>query len=189
MPHQEALTVIAPIRPGEVEAAKGVLGTIPDHVDGWDIIPFDKVPRLHFARLAVFDEAKDLTGAAISAQLALMTNVDGPVDAHLNDLVRIASPGLDAVFGACAGYPDESQRTPATRLRFLRRYPQVRDGFLRAGDAGESHAHGARVDGAGRSFRRDGLLIAGPAGGVVSDDGQAQRRGAGDHQSRTRTAG
>jgi hypothetical protein len=122
MPHQEALTVVVPIRPGEVEAVKSVLGTIPDHVDGWEVIPFDKVPRLHFARLAVFDEAKDLTGETIGAQLALMTNVDGPIDAHLNDLVRVASPGLDAVFGVCAGYPDEANRTPATRLRFLRRY-------------------------------------------------------------------
>ena len=122
MSYQEALTVLAPIRPGQIDTAKQTLGTIPDHVDAWDVIPFDKLPRLHFARLAVFDEARDLNGEIISAQLALMTNVDGPVDAHLNDLVRVASPGLDAVFGACAGYPDESQRTPATRLRFLRRY-------------------------------------------------------------------
>jgi hypothetical protein len=122
MPHQEALTVVAPIRTGEVEAVKLILGTIPDHVDSWDVIPFDRVPRLHFARLAVFDEAKDLNGETISAQLALMTNVDGSVEAHLNDLVRVAGPGLDAVFGVCAGYPDESQRTPATRLGFLHRY-------------------------------------------------------------------
>ena len=83
MPYQEALTVIAPIMPGEVEAVRRVLGTIPDHVDAWDVIPFDKLPRLHFARLVVFDEAADLDGQTIGAQLALMTNVDAPLDAHL----------------------------------------------------------------------------------------------------------
>ena len=68
MPHQEALTVVAPIKPGEVEAVKRVLGTIPDHVDTWDVIPFDRLPRLHFARLVVFDEATDLDGDADSAR-------------------------------------------------------------------------------------------------------------------------
>jgi hypothetical protein len=122
MPHQEALTVVAPIRPGEVDAVKRVLGTIPNHVDAWDVIPFDKLARLHFARLVVFDEAKDMDGDTINAQLALMTNVDAPLDAHMNDLVGTAGAGLDAVFGACTGYPDESHRTPAARLRFLQRY-------------------------------------------------------------------
>jgi hypothetical protein len=122
MPHQEALTVVAPIKPGEVEAVKRVLGTIPDHVDAWDVIPFDKLPRLHFARLVVFDEATDLNGETIGAQLALMTNVDAPLEAHMNDLAGTAGAGLDAVFGSCAGYPDESHRTPFARLRFLERY-------------------------------------------------------------------
>ncbi len=90
MPHQEALTVVAPIKPGEVEAVARVLGTIPDHVDAWDVIPFEKLPRMHFARLVVFDETKDLDGDTISAQLALMTNVDGPSDAHMRDLSQIA---------------------------------------------------------------------------------------------------
>jgi hypothetical protein len=122
MPHQEGLTVVAPIKPGEVESVARILGAIPDHVDAWDVIPFEQLPRLHFARIAVFDEATDLDGDTISAQLALMTNVDGPSDAHMRDLSQIAGPGLDAVFGACAGYPEDSQRTPAARLRFLQRY-------------------------------------------------------------------
>jgi hypothetical protein len=33
VPHQEALTAIATLKPGEVEAVKQTLGTIRDHVD------------------------------------------------------------------------------------------------------------------------------------------------------------
>jgi hypothetical protein len=129
VPHQEGLTIVAPIRPGQVDAVKRVLGTIAEHVDGWDVIPFDKLPRLHFARLVVFDEAKHLDGEPIPAQLALMTNVDAPMEAHLDDLARTAGPGLDEVFGACAGYPEEGKRTPTARRRFLERYRRTAAAF------------------------------------------------------------
>jgi hypothetical protein len=39
LPYQEALTVVATSKPGQVEAVENLLGTIKDHVDTWDIIP------------------------------------------------------------------------------------------------------------------------------------------------------
>src|SRR5688572_4518015 len=129
MPHQEALTIVAPIRPGEVDAVKRTLGTIPDHVDGWDVIPFGQLPRVHFARLVVFDEATDVDGTPIGAQLSLMTNVDAPMEAHLDDLTRTAGTGLDQVFERCMGYPEASRRAPATRLAFLQRFRRDASAF------------------------------------------------------------
>ena len=120
MPHQEALTIVAAITPGEAEAVKRVLGAIPDHVDGWDVIPFQRLARVHFARVVVFDEARHHDGTPIPAQLSLMTDVDAPLDAHLRDLATTAGTGLDALFSRCEGYP--SQRTPATREAFLRQH-------------------------------------------------------------------
>jgi hypothetical protein len=122
VPHQEALTVVAPIKPGEVDAVKRILGSIRDHVDSWDVIPFQRLPRMHFARLVVFDEAKDHDGKPIPAQLSLMTDVDAPLDAHLQDLATTVGTGLDEVFGRCEGYPAAAQRSPATRLAFLDEY-------------------------------------------------------------------
>jgi len=129
VPHQEALTVVAPIRPGEVDGVKRLLGAIPDHVDGWNVIPFERLSGVHFARLVVFDETTDLKGDPIPAQLALMTNVDAPLDAHLDELTRATGEALDRVFGACAGYPDEGQRTPWVRRRFLQRYRREASAF------------------------------------------------------------
>jgi hypothetical protein len=118
MPHQEALTIVAAIKPGEAEAVKRILGAIPDHVDAWDVIPFQRMGRIHFARVVVFDEAKHHDGAPIPAQLSLMTDVDAPLDAHLRELATTGGTGLDDLFSHCEGYPP--QHTPATREAFLR---------------------------------------------------------------------
>jgi hypothetical protein len=122
VPHQEALTVIARIKPGQVQTVKGILGTIADHGDRWDIVPFAKLTNVHFARFVVFDETSDLDGNPIPAQLALMTNIDAPLDRHLRDLATICGTGLDTVFEHCEGYPDAAGRTPAARLSFLRQH-------------------------------------------------------------------
>lgn len=98
---------------------KNILGTIKDHVDGWDVIPFAKLASVHFARLAVFDEATDLDGNKLPAQLALMTNIDAPLEAHIQDLASACGAGLDELFGHCDAYPVVSQRTPAARAAFL----------------------------------------------------------------------
>ena len=122
MSHQEALTVIARIRPGQVQTVKGILGTIAEHRGRWDIVPFAKLANVHFARFVVFDETTDLDGNPIPAQLAMMTNVDAPLDAHLRDLTTTCGDGLDTVFDQCEDYPAAAGRTPAARHAFLRRH-------------------------------------------------------------------
>src|SRR4030095_474781 len=111
---------IARIRPGQVQTVKGILGTIAEHRGRWDIVPFAKLPNVHFARLVVFDEAADLDGNPIPAQLAMMTNGDAPLDAHLRALSTTCGDGLDEVFDQCEDYPAHTGRTPASRLAFLR---------------------------------------------------------------------
>lgn len=122
MPHQEALSVIATIKPGRVETLKGILGTIADHVNDWNLIPFTALNNVHFGRLIVFDDSTGVDGTAVPAQLALMTNVDAPLDAHMHELATLAAVGIDRVFGECAGYPDTEHRTTSTRMAFLREH-------------------------------------------------------------------
>jgi len=125
VPHQEALTVIARITPGHVPALKAVLGTIADHGDRWSVVPFATLANVHFARFVVFDETTDLDGNPLAPQLALMTNVDAPLDGHLEDLATECGAGLDRVFDHCEGYPGVAERTAAARVEFLREH-QVR---------------------------------------------------------------
>lgn len=114
------MTVVAKIKFGQVEAVEHLLGTIKDHVDTWDIIPFAKLVHLHFARLVVFHETADLLGNTLPARLALLTNVDAPLEDHIKELTTICGAGLDKVFGNCEAYPEGAKRVPAAREKFLK---------------------------------------------------------------------
>ncbi|MCV7362893.1 hypothetical protein [Mycolicibacterium neworleansense] len=105
MPHQEALTVLAEVSEGRLASLRKLLGRIPDHVERWDVLPFEKLSGLHFARLVLFDPTRDLDGHPVPAQVALMTDVDAPLRAHLDELATIGGDGIDAVFSHCVGYP------------------------------------------------------------------------------------
>jgi hypothetical protein len=122
MPHQESLTVIDQIKPGQIEALKGLLGSLASHRDTWDVIPFKTLSKVHFARLVVFDETKDLDGHLVPSRLALLIDVDAPLDAHLRDLATICGEGLDRVFGHCQGFPAPAARNPDSRMAYLRRH-------------------------------------------------------------------
>jgi hypothetical protein len=105
MPHQEAFTVLAEVDRDRLASLRDLLGRIPDHVERWDVLPFERLSGLHFARLVLFDPAEDLDGRPVPAQLALLTDVDAPLRAHLDELATIGGDGLDAVFSHCVGYP------------------------------------------------------------------------------------
>jgi hypothetical protein len=122
MPHQESLTVVDQIKPGQIEALKELLGTLASHRDTWDVIPFKALSTVHFARLVVFDETRDLDGHLVPSRLALLTDVDAPLEAHLRDLATIGGEGLDRVFGHCQGFPAPAARTPDSRMAYLRQH-------------------------------------------------------------------
>ncbi len=63
MPHQEAFTVLAEVSRDQLAALRELLGRIPDHVERWDVMPFEKLSGLHFARLVLFDPPRISTGA------------------------------------------------------------------------------------------------------------------------------
>ncbi|MCU0527330.1 MAG: hypothetical protein MUF72_21190 [Elainella sp. Prado103] len=120
MTHQLALTVIAPIQPNAIDSLKMLLGRIAQNRNQPPIIPFDKLNTIHFARLMILDETQDLRGQRIRPSLALLTNFDAPLDAHLTALATIAADELDKVFSHCEGYPQPHARSPQSRVAFLR---------------------------------------------------------------------
>ena len=122
MPHQEALTVLVRIRDGQVALLKNMLGSIREHGGNWNIVPFAKLSRVHFARFVVFDASQDLEGNPLPAQLALLTHVDAPLADHLDELSMVCGEGMDAVFSHCEGYPAVSDRSPRARYKFLRQH-------------------------------------------------------------------
>jgi hypothetical protein len=103
----ECLTVLAPIRPGEVDALRGVLRPIGDDINGTRMpaggrphIAFAKSRTIHFARFAIL---ADPDRGPNRARLLYASVFDGSLDAHLAELADL-STGFDAVWGKLEGY-------------------------------------------------------------------------------------
>lgn len=120
MTDQAALTILAKIKPGARDELDATLRIVSADVENNAILPFERIGGIHFARLLILDEAKDLQGRVIRPSLAFVSNVDGSPDAYLERLVRIAGEGLDRIYVHCEGYPEAVGRTPQSRLDFLR---------------------------------------------------------------------
>jgi len=116
MPHQVAITIVAPVVDGHVAELTRTL----TELGAEPKLPFDDLPGLHFARLFVLDEVRDLSGNAIPAQLVLLSDVDSPAGRYLPALVEAFGDALDDVFGHCADYPAADARTSSARVAFLR---------------------------------------------------------------------
>jgi hypothetical protein len=107
MSHQSALTIWARVVPGRAEALERLLEAGPP-------IPFERLAAVHFARLLLVDDG----GAA--PVLLFTLDVDGPAEAHLDELADVAADGLDRVLCHCDGYPEPGSRDRAARLAYLR---------------------------------------------------------------------
>jgi hypothetical protein len=120
MPHQVALTIRAPIKPGQADALRRRLVSMADPA-AQQAIPFERLDTTHFARLFVLDEVDTGPdgGPPIPASLVYMSDVDAPAWRHLVALVRIGGARLDDVFGHCEGWPSSSVSTWA-RVAWLR---------------------------------------------------------------------
>lgn len=130
MTHQETLTVVAPIQPEQMDALRNVLQTIQQNVEHNDLIPFARFPQVHFARFVILESVIDpVGGRAIPAQLAFSSCIDAPLKTYLRSLVETAGSGLDQVFSHCQGYPSPQQRTPRSRLAYLRRHQKKTQTF------------------------------------------------------------
>jgi hypothetical protein len=119
MTHQEALTVLAKIKPGETENLKDLLRIVGADVEKNDIFPFAQLSNVHFARFVILNEAKDVRNQGIRPSLVFASNVDAPLSDHLAELVELNGEGLDRIYSHCEGYPGPGQRTPSSRLDYL----------------------------------------------------------------------
>ena len=130
---QSSLLVMVPVKAGHRGALLELLDRVANPDDGYDfevncIIPFAKVRTLHFARILLHEASPTPTnplptyppppakgepqakGPPIPAKLLFATDFDGPLDQHVDELLEVAGPGLDQVFGHCEGWPGSSDR-------------------------------------------------------------------------------
>ena len=121
MPYQRSLTIVAPVREGAEDDVESLLGTMGNGVANGSVIDFGALEDVHFARLIMAPADSDHSGGRLPASVILLSDFDVTVDAHLEQLVEAAGPGIDQVFGRCEGYP-EGAPTARDRLDYLRRH-------------------------------------------------------------------
>jgi Dyp-type peroxidase family len=135
---QASLLVMPRIKAGHLEALTGLLNKIAkpedEDVEINPIIPFAKLRTVHFLRILVHQpspsEAAPIPeykgvpqahGPAIPAKLLFSTDYDGKLDEHVDELLNVAGPGLDQVFGHCEGWPGHADSRAAHDFFLLNR--------------------------------------------------------------------
>jgi hypothetical protein len=139
---QSSLLVMAPVKAGHYADLQALLQKVANPDDGYDfevncIIPFAKIRTLHFGRILLHEPSPSpdnplptyppppargrvqVHGPAIPAKMLFATDFDGPLDEHVDEVLKVAGPGIDQVFGHCEGWPGVENREAVHRY-FLR---------------------------------------------------------------------
>ena len=98
---QNALTVVADVKPGQQSALTDVLTLLGKNPDNSTELPCFKVEVLHFACFVILN-----ADGSNPPCLVFESNFDGGVDAYLNQLTAVGRAGLISIFGLCMGFPE-----------------------------------------------------------------------------------
>lgn len=133
MMKQSALTIIIPVSDEQTAPLRQLLTAVGQNISesavslsavrerlprtipaptGEAFIEFHQLTTVHFLRFVLLDPARDAEGQVISASLAFSTDYDGPLDEHLDELIRVAEPALETIFSFCNPPPAPGQLKP-----------------------------------------------------------------------------
>src|ERR1700694_5350066 len=114
---QSSVPVLADILAGHEEELRVLLESAGQDAANNSLVPFGKLPNVHFARFFIMDAARDLDGHPLPPRLVFLADVDGPADAFLMLLCGLLGDGLDTLYQHCQDYPGR-----AGLLDFLREH-------------------------------------------------------------------
>src|ERR1051326_393268 len=112
---QSAVTVMAEILAGHEAPLRQLLEAAGQDAADNSLVPFGRLPNVHFARFFIMDAIVDQQGHRYSPRLIFLADIDGPVEPFLVALCTVAGDGLDTIYGHCGAYPGR-----AGLLNFLR---------------------------------------------------------------------
>ncbi|GGX95540.1 hypothetical protein GCM10007160_23920 [Litchfieldella qijiaojingensis] len=108
MKAQAALNVVMEVRPGHEATLRSLLERMRQDPGGNDILPFERLDTVHFARWVLLPEAHRRARRHCPAQLVLTANLDGELDGHLAELVDVGGEGLRELLGHCRDFPEDA---------------------------------------------------------------------------------
>lgn len=94
---------------------------------------FENISTIHFARWVVIDTdiAKGVSSMGDMPKLVFSSDFDGDVNKQFNDLCTISADIIDNIYECCEGYPSENERTPESRVAYLRKWMISPSAFYR----------------------------------------------------------
>jgi hypothetical protein len=113
---QTVLSFITEVTPGRAAELDALLKQLQHDLlhNPNPALGFTSLKQLHFASLLVHEDQ------GYPAILIFESNFDGEVQPFLNDLLQIAGPALNQIYGHCAGYVEQSSGDPAPLRNYLR---------------------------------------------------------------------
>ncbi|MFC3283101.1 hypothetical protein [Litchfieldella rifensis] len=108
MMRQSALNVVMEVRPGHEASLQALLERMRQDPGGNDILPFERLDKVHFARWVLLPEAYRRAGRRYPPQLVLTANLDGDIDAHLAEMAAVGGQGLNELLGHCRDFPAQA---------------------------------------------------------------------------------
>lgn len=135
---QGALTIVAELIPDKIEWLRTLLEKEVELDPGSNAhIPFARLSGVHYARILILDEARDLKGLTLPPKLVFNTNYDAPLESHLRELTTlpVVYEGLCRIFSACRDFP--ANPTQDSLLAFIQSH-SVRYEALHIGNRGRS---------------------------------------------------
>lgn len=98
---QQIATYILPVEPARAADLEQLLSVAAADHGPSSMLPFVSVHQLHFASLVLFPRDAEGYGPV----LVFENNLDGPLQAYLDDLLAVAQPGLHQILAHTTGYP------------------------------------------------------------------------------------
>ena len=102
---QSSVPVTAEILPGHEGQLRQLLETAGQDAANNSLVPFGKLPNVHFARFFILEAARDLDGRPLTPRLVFLANIDGPTEAFVMLLCGMLGEGLDTIYQHCQDYP------------------------------------------------------------------------------------
>ena len=115
MSHQVGLSISGRITPDRLAELEQVVATMAEDPARNQVVPFAGIPHTHFGRVVILEKG---AGGSDSPLLLMTLDCDASTGRRLRDLVEVAGPGMDRLFGVCEDYPAAPDE--ASRLAYLR---------------------------------------------------------------------
>jgi hypothetical protein len=126
---QNALTVIVPIKPGDVEDLRQFLLAIGENINKNPNVDFYQSPSTHFARFGIVEQERDRD---LGPRLYFSSNYDGSFESYIKELVENFGTQMEPIWSRCEGYPSGAAQEEKLFTEFVRRhsYPHTAFKFL-----------------------------------------------------------